>query len=396
MKEQRIIKLLIVLLVFFIVPGGFKVYAQSEKINFVNQEVLDSEQQQEISELYDYITKVKNEYELIGNMNPKKYVDNFMKNGSSGINAKEFVRYILIVAFKEILSCFKLIGTLIVVCLVCAMLKNLQSAFSNDNVSNIAYFACYSLIIIIIAKSFYIGVDVARDAILGLTNFMAALAPILIMLLTTIGGFSQAATMDPIIMAVTNISARIVVDFIMPLVIMSFVLKFVNNISKDYKISRLSKLLNQVAVWTQGLMLTVFVGIISIRGIASQAIDQVTMKTAKFAVDNFIPVIGKSLSDAISTIAGYSLLLKSAIGSLGLVVVIVIVLIPIIKLIIMAAMFKISAALIEPVSDERIVDCVESAGTSLILLLAGVICVTIMCFIMIAIIAGTGKAVLMG
>lgn len=396
MKEQRIIKLLIVLLVFFIVPGGFKAYAQGEKINFVNQEVLDREQQQEINELYDYITKVKNEYELIGNMNPKEYVENFMKNGSSGMNAKELVRYILIVAFKEILSCFKLIGTLIVVCLVCSMLKNLQSAFSNDNVSNIAYFACYSLIIIIIAKSFYIGVDVARDAILGLTNFMAALMPILIMLLTTIGGFSQAATMDPIIMAVTNISARIVVDFIMPLVIMSFVLKFVNNISKDYKISRLSKLLNQIGVWTQGLMLTIFVGIISIRGIASQAIDQVTMKTAKFAVDNFIPIIGKSLSDAISTVAGYSLLLKSAIGSLGLVVVIVIVLIPIIKLIVMAAMFKIASALIEPVSDERIVDCVESAGTSLILLLAGVICVTIMCFIVIAIVAGTGKAVLMG
>lgn len=52
--------------------------------------------------------------------------------------------------------------------------------------------------------------------------------------------------------------------------------------------------------------MTAFVGIMTVRGITSKSIDEVTAKTAKFAVDNFVPVVGKSLSDAVATVAGYS------------------------------------------------------------------------------------------
>ena len=109
---------------------------------------------------------------------------------------------------------------------------------------------------------------------------------------------------------------------------MSFVLQFVNNISSDYKISNLTKLLKQIAIWVQGIVMTVFIGVITLRSIAAKTIDQVTIKTAKFAVDNFVPVVGKCLSDAISTVAGYSLLLKNAISGLGLVIILVIVIFP--------------------------------------------------------------------
>jgi stage III sporulation protein AE len=172
---------------------------------------------------------------------------------------------------------------------------------------------------------------------------------------------------------------------------MSFVLQFVNNLSSEYKIDKLTKLLNQCALWAQGIIMTAFVGIMTVRGITSKSIDEVTAKTAKFAVDNFVPVVGKSLSDAVATVAGYSFLLKNALSSLGLLIIIMILIFPIIKLIIMIVLYKLTAALIEPISDGRLVNCINSAGDSLVLIMACLICVSVMFFIMIAMLASAGK-----
>jgi stage III sporulation protein AE len=141
--------------------------------------------------------------------------------------------------------------------------------------------------------------------------------------------------------------------------------------------------------------MTIFIAIITIRSIAAKSLDLVTMKTAKFAVDSFIPVVGKTLSDAISTVAGYTVLLKNAISSIGLIVVIVIMLLPIIKILIMAFIYKLTAALIEPISDKKVVSVIDSAGNSLIMINSCIISVSIMFFIMITIVASTGKSIIM-
>ena len=244
------------------------------------------------------------------------------------------------------------------------------------------------------SKSFYIGVDIAKSAINQMTGFMVALIPVLITLVASVGGFVEAAVMDPVIIGAITVSSNLFMYIIIPVISMSFVLQFVNNLSLDYKIDKLTKLLNQGALWTQGIIMTIFIGVITIRGITSKTIDQVTVKTAKFAVDNFVPIVGKSLSDAISTVAGYSVLLKNALSSLGLVVIIAMLLFPIVKLIIMIVLYKLTAALIEPISDGRLVNCINSAGDSLILIMSCLICVSIMFFIMISIVASAGRVMI--
>ncbi|APQ76261.1 stage III sporulation protein AE [Clostridium botulinum] len=378
--------LMTILLTFlFVIILCFNVQAAPSQRNEIKED------NKEIEKLYDYISNMKNQYEILKDINAKDYVKNFMEKGESNISIKKAAKAITTYVFKEIAASLKLIGLLIMVAIICALLNNLQKAFSNETLSDIAYFACYALIIIILARSFYLGVNIARDTINKMTDFMMALIPILVMLIASIGGIVEATMLDPIIIGTINISANIFSKFIIPLICMTFVLQFVDNLSEDYKINKLTKLLNQVALWTQGIVMTVFVGVVTIRGITSKAMDQVTVKTAKYAVDNFVPVVGKCLSDAISTVAGYSLLLKNSISSLGLIVIVAMLLVPVIKLLIMAFMYKMAAALIEPISDSRLVNSIGAAGDSLILILSCLICVSVMFFIMIAIMASAGK-----
>lgn len=385
-------KILIILLFLICLP----ISVQASQIGTMGTTTIGEKEEKEISNLYDYISDVKTKYEIFNDMDPRTFVEEFMKTGENGFSFKNISNYIIKFTFKEVFASMQIIGSLMIIAIVCALLNNLQSAFNNESLSNIAYFACYGVMIVLITKSFYIGVELAKNTILAMSDFMAALMPVLMMLLASVGGFTQAALLDPVIMGFATVSSRIYVDILIPIIFMSFVLQFVKNISSDYKIDNLTKLLKQIAIWVQGIVMTVFIAVITLRSIAAKTIDQVTIKTAKFAVDTFVPVVGKCLSDAISTVAGYSLLLKNAISGLGLVILIIIVLFPIIKLLIMAFLYKVAAALIEPVSDSRTVDCINSVGDSIILLMSCVISVSVMFFIMVAIIASTGKGIIMG
>ncbi|MDF2884813.1 MAG: stage sporulation protein [Clostridiaceae bacterium] len=382
-------KLFIFITVFFIcLAAPFNVQAIASNNNTSTKDT------EAVENLYNYMTNIKNQYEVLKDLDARTFVKDYIKSGDGKFSLTKISKGLIIYSFRELASSLKLMATLISIAVICALLNNLQKAFSNESLSNIAYFACYGLIIILMSKSFYMGVNIASETINKMVDFMTALIPVLLMLVATVGGLTEAAVMDPIIIGAINISARIFVDFIIPLILMSFVLQFVNNLSDEYKISNLTKLLNQIALWCQGVIMTVFIGIITIRGITSKTLDAVTAKTAKYAVDNFVPVVGKCLSDAISTVAGYSLLLKNALSTVGLIILLFIVVYPIIKIVVLALVYKLTAALIEPISDSRLVKTINSAGDSLILIMSCLISVSVMFFIMISIIATAGKALI--
>lgn len=359
-------------------------------------EISDIKESKEIEELYDYISNMKSEYEILNDMNVKKYIENSMKTGEGDLSIKKIGKTLIGFLFKELATSIKLMSVIVIIAIICSLITNLEMAFSNESLSNIAYFACYSLLIVIMARSFYLGVDLARVTIERMSNFMLILVPVLVMLLFSVGGVAEAAVMDPVVIISINLASKIFAKILIPLISMVFVLQFVNNITEEYKIDKLTKLLNQIALWGQGILMTVFIGIMTIRGITSKTLDQVVAKTAKYAVDNFIPIVGKCLSDAVSTVAGYSVLLKDAISGLGLVMLIVMVSFPTIKLLINAFVYKLTAALIEPIGDKRLVNSISSAGDSLVLISSCVICVSIMFFIMISIIAAAGKIAIGG
>jgi len=380
-------KIVFMVLLILFIPMRVQAYDEGAA-NGVNDQQLQS--------LYEYLNNMKTEYDILKDVDVKDYVNSYMKTGDDNITFQKVLKALITYSMKEVAASMKFMAILIIIAVVCALLTNLESAFSNDNVTNIAFFACYAILIIIMAKSFYVGVEIAKVAITKMSDFMMALMPVLLMLLASVGGIAEAVVVDPIIIGTITISAKIYMGILIPIICMSFVLQFVNNISSDYKINKLTKLFNQVALWGQGIIMTLFIGIITIRGISSKTIDLVTVKTSKYMVDNFVPVVGKSLSDAVSTVAGYSLLLKNALSSLGLILIIVIIAFPVIKILMMALMYKLTAALIEPISDSRLVNCISAAGDSLILIMSSLISVSVMFFILISIIASAGKMIMGG
>lgn len=376
--------------------SNYQAEGKQSSLNEVNIDDLDSTAKGQINALYNYINKMKTDVELMDSLDPVEYIKTYIKEGKGNLSFDTISKAVLSIIFKEVKSVLQLVISIVTIAIICSLLKNLQDAFSDESISQVAFYACYALMIMILSKSFIISISVAKGVIVDISNFMAALLPILITMIGLSGGLTQAATLDPIVLAAVVLIPRIYSDIIIPMILMGFVLEFANNLSTEHKISNLCGLLKQCTLWFQGILITVFIGLLTIRGITSNTIDAVTLKTAKFAIDNFIPIVGKTFSDAITSVAGYSLIIKNAVSSIGLVIIILILLYPIIKLILMSFIYKLASALVEPISDSRITKSLEAAGSSMVLITSCVLTVSLMFFILIAIIASSGRFIVGG
>ncbi|MGL4655377.1 MAG: stage III sporulation protein AE [Sarcina sp.] len=394
--NKKVMRFVLSFLMIFI-GFSFTTFAEGNdvKSNFEDTKK-ELESDKSIEKFYDYVNELNLESELLGGMSVKEYVDKFLETGESPVEISIILKGMVSYMFREVGMVFKLLISVLVIALLSALLKNLQNSFSSGSVSNISFFACYALTIMLLTSSFILGLNIAKDVIQMLIDFMVVLMPVLVFLLSTAGGITSAVTIDPIVVLLVSVTPKIYIDFIFPMILMYFVLQFVNNLTTEHKISNVCKLVKQVAMWSQGIVLTVFVGIIAIRGISATTIDAVTLKTAKFAVDNFIPIVGKSFSDAITTVAGYSLVLKNAISSVGLIVVIGIILYPMIKMIMMIFAYRVTSAIVQPVTDSRMVSAIDSVGDAMTMVLSCVVSISVMFFIIIAIMASAGRFVVGG
>lgn len=354
------------------------------------QQILD-DNSDDLNNLYDYINNLKLDSELKSQLDPVSYIKSYMKEGKGNISFDTISKAVISLLFKEVRSVLALALSIITIAILCTLIKSLQDAFTTKGISEVAFYACYVILIIILSRSFLISIKVAKDVIVSISNFMNALLPILVSMITLSGGIVSATTLDPVVMTTVLIVPKIYTKLIIPLVLITFVLQFANNLSTEHKIDNLCKSLKKVTLWIQGIFVTIFIGILTIRGITGSTIDAVTLKTTKFAVDNFIPIVGKSFSDAISSVAAYSLIIKNAVSGIGLIVIIFIIIYPVIKLVLMSFIYKLSQALVEPVSDKRITACIGAAGDGMVTLLSCVLSVSLMFFVLLAIMAEAGK-----
>ena len=377
---------------FFITTEN-EVYAEEQTTTTL---INDEETESKLNNLYDYINTMKSDVELMNELDPVSYIQSYIENGEGNLSVSTVISAVVSLFFKEVKTVLSLAFSIVVIGIICSLFKNLQSSFSSEGISQIAFFACYAILIILLSKTFIISLSLAKDVIVQIATFMDKVLPLLAALLIASGGLTQAATMDPIILGATILIPKIYLNVIIPLILITFVLQFANNISTEPKLSNLCGLIKKSTVWIQGFIITVFIGVLTIRGISYSTIDAVTLKTTKFTIDNFIPIVGKSLSDAISSVAGYSLIIKNAIGSIGLIVIILIIIYPIIKIVLSSLIFKLSAALLEPITDKRITSSIAAAGESLILIMSCVLCVSLMFFVLIAIMISAGKFVVGG
>ena len=222
--------------------------------------------------------------------------------GQFTLGWKDILDRILDVFFREFRPNLMLMAKIIVIATLCGLFKNMNDSFRNPSVGEVAYFACYSIIVILILQSLMSALEIGKTGIEQMTEFMQVLYPILLAMLTAVGNVTTSSVLQPAVGVLVGIVGTLLKDIMIPLITLSAVVHLISYISDRVQIKKLGKLLNQISVWILGFVFTIFVGVLTIQGAMTSSFDGLSVRTAKFALDQFVPVVGKMLSQSMDTI----------------------------------------------------------------------------------------------
>lgn len=269
---------------------------------------------------------------------------------------------------------------------------NLLGQDFKSRITEVSFFACYTIAASTAVKCFSVCLDYATTVIGDMTDFITKLSPVLATLLITSGRSVSAGAFHPVLAAAVYAVSIICHKCIIPLASYSTVLSIANNISDQVQISGTCRLISSVSKWILALSFTLFTGICGIYGFTAPALDKVSAKTVKFAVGSLVPVVGNFLSDTLETVISGGQMMKNTVGGAGLVVLCTICAVPVIKIGVMALMVRISSALIEPITDKRISGLLSDISNSITILFGMVATTAVLFTICISIIlAATGS-----
>lgn len=302
---------------------------------------------------------------------------------TGNIDNKALGKNILNIIGKETTNSIKTIASIMIVIIIHSILKSISEGLENKGIAQVSYYVQYILIVTLIMSNFAEIITMVKDSVSNLVSFSNTLIPILVTLILTTGNIVSANLMQPILLFIITFIGNLIMNVIIPIVLASTVLGIVSKISNYVQLDKLSKFFKSSVVWILGVVLTLFVSLVSVEGSLSSSVDGITAKTAKAAVSSFIPVVGKILGDAVDTVIGCTSILKNAVGIVGVIVIIGICITPIVKLLLLMITYYIGSAICEPIADEKIVKLLSQMGDTFKVLLA------ILCSLSVMLIIGT-------
>lgn len=298
------------------------------------------------------------------------------------INNQTIYKKVIKLLGQEVSSSLKTLISILVIIVIHGILKSITDSLENNNVSQIIYFVQYILIVTLIMSNFTEIINLVKETANNLVGFINVLIPLLLTLMVYTGNIATSTILEPIILFVSNFIGNIISNVLIPIVLIIVVFSIISKISERIQIEKLSKFLKSGVVWFLGVVLTIFVGVVSLEGTLSSSVDGVTAKTAKAAVSSVIPVVGKVLGDVVDSVLGCGVILKNAIGFVGVIVIVGICIMPIIKIATLSIIYSLASAVVQPVADEKIVKLLDEMSGVFKLLLA------ILCSLSVILIVG--------
>lgn len=286
--------------------------------------------------------------------NSRKYVDNeiFKENDVKNIfdsaikgqvdNKTIFSRIIGIFG-KEIKDTFKILITVLAIVVIHSILKSVSETLENDSISKLIYYVQYILIATVIMTNFSQIISMVKDAISNMIGFINLLTPLLTSLMIFTGSIATTSMLEPVILFSINLIGNIIGNILVPIVLVISSFSIISKISDKIQIDKITNFMKSGVIWTLGILLTIFVSVVSLEGTLSSSVDGVTAKTTKAVVSSAIPIVGKILGDAVDSVLGCGVILKNAVGIVGVIIILTICITPIIKLAILTISYKLLA-----------------------------------------------------
>lgn len=315
-------------------------------------------------------------------------------SGESAVNYTNIFASIFSNLVAMILKYLPIMSLIIGVGVISNMLNGLKSKFNEKSTSNLIELICFLSIAILIIGIISSISHSAGKSINVMVKQMNILFPILLTLMTGLGATASVGVFKPIVAIISTYVADFFNFFIIPLFMISFVFGLISNMSNRVKLDKFNSFISSLFKWSVGLVFTLFFAIFSIQGISAGSFDSLSIRTTKYTIKSYIPVMGGYLSDGMDLILSSTLLIKNAVGLVGFLLVISAILNPLLEIIIFSLMLKLVSAVLQPMGNNKASNFLSSCSKSITMLSSAIIAIGFMYLISIGLVMTTSNVVI--
>jgi len=277
---------------------------------------------------------------------------------------------------------------ILLIAIIAAMFTNFSNAFQSKQISEISFYILYLLLITICLNSFRVVMESVTASVDQLTLFMKVLCPVYFLAVAIAKGSVTAVGFYSLVLILILLVEMLILNFLLPLVHVYIMMKVLNFLSMEDYLSKFAELLELVISWTLKTVLAFIIGLNVIQGLIGPAIDSVKRSVITKGAEA-IPVVGDAIGGIAEVVVGTAVLLKNGIGIVGAVICIVICAAPLIEMALLTLLYKLIAAVIQPISDKRIVGCVSSVGEGCQMLVKVLFTVGVLFLLTVAVVASS-------
>ena len=379
-KQMKIILMIIIMVISVLSPR--KSYCSNDISNTQSATSIDENELESQEKTFGISSFIQNSKQYTGEFFEDIDISDILNSAIKGeIDNSNIYKKILSKLGNEVQNGVKSLACILAIIIIHSILKSISESLENDNISKLIYYVQYIAIITVIMSNFSDIITLVKDTTTNLIGFMNTLIPVLISLMLYTGSITTTSILEPIILFMINFIGNLIQDILMPIILIITSISIISKISDRVQIDKISKFLKSSTIWFLGIVLTIFVGVVSLEGTLASSVDGITAKTAKAIVSSAVPIVGKILGDVVDSVLGCGLILKNAVGFVGVIVIIGICIMPILKLTVLTFSYKLVASISEVIADSKIVKLLDEIGDIFKILLAILVTVTFMVII---------------
>ena len=284
--------------------------------------------------------------------------------------------------FGEMKSSKKLLLQMLGIVFVSAVFTNFSMAFSKTFIAETGFYLTYMILFTLLLTSFMAASQIASALMGNMMKFMSAFVPVFCLAVTFTGNIQTGIWyQQAMVMGITFLE-WILSKGVMGLIHAYVLISMVNQLSKEDMLSKCAQLTKTLADWILKTALGVILGLNFVQSLILPA--------------SAVPGVGDAMGTAMQTVIGSAVLIKNGIGSAGLCILAFLFLIPAVKMAVMALMYMAAQAVVQPVADKRILECLHSISDGILMLLKVEGTVFILFFLSMAMMTSASGAVFGG
>ena len=262
----------------------------------------------------------------------------------------------------EIKENSQLIIKLILLVIIAAIFNTYSSVYKFSYVGEQGFFVTYAMIAVLLLQSFSLVFDLAKETIYYINEIVTCLLPALYMSLVLCSGLTTSHMVNTMFLWMLSVIEKFLLGIVLPGVQVYFLIVLLNQISAVDRFSKLADLIKQGLQFALKGIVTGLIGLNVMKSILVPVYDNAKYNMLQKGL-SIVPG-GAALSGLSTILVGAGVLIKNSVGITVVIILLVMGSIPLLEIICFYVVYKVILAMVQPISDERILKGIQGAADS--------------------------------